>query len=148
MLNRRAFVQSAATAALGASALGLLGARRTVPWADLARRLKGKVVRPGDPWYSAYAQPNNLRYDAILPQAIAVCSDARDVSTAILFAREYGVPLVARSGGHSYAGYSTTPGLMIDLRTMHRVAFDEQTGIATLGGGARNADLYAAFRDS
>jgi FAD/FMN-containing dehydrogenase len=146
MLNRRVFLQSAASAALGASALGLLGASRSIPWAELARRLKGKVVLPGDQWYSAYAQPNNLRYDTILPQAIAVCSDARDVSTSLLFAREYGVPLVARSGGHSYAGYSTTPGLMIDLRLMSRVAFDEQTGIATIGGGARNAHLYAALR--
>ena len=147
MVNRRVFLQSAASAALGASALGLVGASRSIPWAELARRLNGKVVRPGDQWYNAYAQPNNLRYDAILPQAIAVCNDARDVSTSILFAREYGVPLVARSGGHSYAGYSTTPGLMIDLRSMNRVAFDEQTGVATLDGGARNANFYAAFRD-
>ncbi|HTU70291.1 MAG TPA: FAD-binding oxidoreductase [Candidatus Baltobacteraceae bacterium] len=147
MVNRRVFLQSAAAAALGTSALGLLGARRTIPWAELARRLRGKLVLPGDRWYAAYAQPNNLRYDAILPQAIAVCSDARDVSTSILFAREYGVPLVARSGGHSYAGYSTTPGLMIDLRTMNNVAFDESTGIATLGGGARNSNVYSAFRN-
>ncbi|HTZ56236.1 MAG TPA: FAD-dependent oxidoreductase, partial [Candidatus Acidoferrum sp.] len=147
MVNRRAFLQGTTGVALAASALGLLGASRSIPWAELARRLKGQLVRPGDRWYSAYAQPNNLRYDAILPQAIAMCSDARDVSASILFAREYGIPLVARSGGHSYAGYSTTPGLMIDLRSMNRVAFDEQTGIATLGGGARNANVYAAFRD-
>jgi FAD/FMN-containing dehydrogenase len=146
-VKRQAFLASAASAVLGTSALGLLGASGYIPWADLARRLRGKVVRPGDPWYLAYAQPNNLRYDAILPQAIALCADARDVSTSILFAREHGVPLVARSGGHSYAGYSTTPGLLIDLRMMSRVGFDEQTGIATLGGGARNANFYAAFRD-
>jgi FAD/FMN-containing dehydrogenase len=146
-VNRQAFLASTASTVLGASTFGVLGASRSIPWADLARRLRGKVVLPGDQWYGAYAQPNNLRYDAVLPQAIALCADARDVSASILFAREHGVPVVARSGGHSYAGYSTTPGLLIDLRMMSRVAYDEQTGIATLGGGARNANFYAAFRD-
>ena len=53
-----------------------------------------------------------------------VCRDAEDVSAAILWARENDVPLVARSGGHSYAGYSTTTGLMISLADLDAVSFD------------------------
>ena len=60
----------------------------------------------------------------MLPAGIALCAGANDVSTSILWARKYGVPLVARSGGHSYAGYSTTTGLMIDLATMRSFRFD------------------------
>ena len=146
MVNRQTFLAGAASAALGVSALGLLGARRAIPWNDLARRLDGKVLLPGAQWFAAYAEPNNLRYAALLPQAIAVCSNARDVSTAILFAREHGVPLVARTGGHSYAGYSTTPGLMIEMRMMHGLTFDDKTGIATVEGGVRNANVVAALR--
>lgn len=145
-MNRRVFLRGLGSTAIGASALGLLGARRAVPWNELAHRLQGKVLLSGDQWFAAYAQPNNLRYEALLPQAIALCKDAQDVRTSILFAREYGVPLVARSGGHSYAGYSTTPGLMIHLRMMNGLSFDANTGIATVAGGVRNANVFAALR--
>ncbi|HEX5275167.1 MAG TPA: FAD-binding oxidoreductase [Candidatus Rubrimentiphilum sp.] len=146
MLNRRKFLHGVAgAAALGAAGVELLAAARRLPWAALARNLSGSVVLPGDRGYGEFALPNNLRYSARRPAGIAMCKSARDVSAAISWARENGVPLVARSGGHSYAGYSTTSGLMIDLREMNGVSLDESTGIATVGGGARNGDVYAYF---
>ncbi|HEY8320488.1 MAG TPA: FAD-binding oxidoreductase [Candidatus Baltobacteraceae bacterium] len=144
MIDRRAFLFGAAGAAV--LARPLLGAMPRLPWDALAKRLSGTVVRPGDAGFAAYARPNNLRYASRLPLGIARCRTARDVSASILWARENGVPLAARSGGHSYAGYSTTGGLLIDLREMDAVVFDESTGIATLGGGSRNATFEAAFR--
>src|SRR5665213_1228046 len=106
MLNRRTFVMGA-SAVFGGASLGLLGAEPRLPWNDLAKRLSGRLVRSNDGDFVALARPNNLRYAAQLPAGIARCKGARDVSAAILWARENGVPLVARSGGHSYAGYST-----------------------------------------
>ena len=147
MVNRRAFLAGATSVALASSALSLLGPGRPIPWADLRRQLAGTLLQPGDPSFAAVAAPNNLRYGATLPQAIAMCKNARDVRTSIQFAREFSVPLVARSGGHSYAGYSTTPGLMINMRLMNAMAFDHDTGIATVGGGARNADVIGALRN-
>jgi FAD/FMN-containing dehydrogenase len=145
MIDRRGFLFGAV--AIGAAGLGLLAATPRLPWEALRRRLSGSLVLPGAGGYATFASPNNLRYATTLPAGIARCKSAQDVSAAILWARENDVPLVARSGGHSYAGYSTTTGLMIDMREMIAVSFDEQTGVATLGGGARNANFIAHFKD-
>jgi hypothetical protein len=81
---------------------------------ELARRISGPVLRPGDHGFRATALPNNLRYASILPQGIAKCASATDVAQAILWSQQNDIPLITRSGGHSYAGFSTTHGLMID----------------------------------
>ncbi len=135
----------AGATAFGASGIRSIGAVPRLPWDSLAHRLTGRLVLPGQSGYEAFARPNNLRYAATLPGGIALCANAHDVSTSILWAREHGVPLVARSGGHSYAGYSTTHGLMIDMRAMNGVSLDESTGIVTVGGGARNANVFKAL---
>ena len=146
MLDRRAFLQGVAgSVAIGSTGLGLLAAHPGLPWATLARRLSGRLVLPGDRGYGEIALPNNLRYAAVRPAGIAMCRNAQDVSASILWAREHGAPLVARSGGHSYAGYSTTPGLMIDVRDINAISVNEHTGVASVGGGARNAGLSAYF---
>jgi len=107
MLNRREFLSGVAgTAALGAAGVELLAATRRLPWRTLAQRVSGRVVLPGDRGYAEFALPNNLRYSALRPAGIVMCKSAHDVSASVLWARENGVALVARSGGHSYAGYS------------------------------------------
>lgn len=151
-MNRRRFINLAGAAALaGAGGLEFFPASaRTAAWPqrwnDLARRLKGPLLRPGDFGFGASALPNNLRYASVRPAAVAFCEDAHDVSAAIAWAREYEIPFVARSGGHSYAGYSTTTGLTIDLGRMRAVGYDPASGVATVGGGAHNADVFAALR--
>jgi FAD/FMN-containing dehydrogenase len=159
VINRRAFLLRSATAALASGAgfgllstlgcgdtAGIAPAPSALPWGSLARRLSGHVVLPSDAAFAPLARPNNLRYASRVPAGIAMCTNAEDVSASILWARENGVPLVARTGGHSYAGYSTTTGLMIDLGLMNSFAFDSGTGIATFGGGARNRDVYSECR--
>ncbi|HTA40707.1 MAG TPA: FAD-binding protein, partial [Candidatus Acidoferrales bacterium] len=159
IMDRRGFLARSATAALAGgagfgllSALGCSGGTGSVPapsglpWGSLARSLSGSLVLPDDPAFAALALPNNLRYASRVPAGIALCRNAADVSASILWAREHGVPLVARNGGHSYAGYSTTTGLMIDLTTMASFAFDHATGIATLGGGAKNREIFSECR--
>jgi FAD/FMN-containing dehydrogenase len=146
MLNRREFLTASAGAALlSASGAGLLGAARRKPWAALADRLSGPLIFPDERGFTEFALPNNLRYAAVRPAGIAMCKNAHDVSAAIVWARENDVPFVARSGGHSYAGYSTTRGLMIDVGPMRDVSLDESTGVVTIGGGARNAHVYDYF---
>jgi Berberine and berberine like/FAD binding domain len=49
---------------------------------------------------------------------------------------------VARGGGHSYAGFSTTTGLLLDLRKLNAVAIDPSTGEMTIGGAALNRDVF------
>jgi len=116
-----------------------------VPWPQLARTLQGRLVRPADAAYAVAHQLYDPRYDAVHPAAIAYCASPTDVQRAIAFAREHNVPLTARSGGHSYGGYSTTTGLVIDVTTMSNVAVKGAT--ATVGSGTRLIDLYTALNN-
>lgn len=56
------------------------------------------------------------------------------------------MPVAIRSGGHNYAGYSSTEGLLIDLGQMRSVAVDDDTGLATVQVGARNTDVYESLQ--
>ena len=154
-ITRRRFL---ATSAL-AVGVGVVGLGRTpalgrdlafvVPesaWRELAQRLSGPLLRPGDAGFAAIAKPNNLIFGAVIPDGIARCQSAGDVAQSILWSREHRVPVIARGGGHSYAGYSTTRGLLLDLSPLGQIAFDPATGIATVGGGARNGALYRELR--
>ena len=77
--------------------------------------MTGTVVAQGDPGYDAARLLYSPRFGAVHPLAVVYCESAIDVSRTILWARANGVPLRARSGGHSYAGYSTTTGVVIDV---------------------------------
>lgn len=150
-LSRRAFLRAGAGTALGLALPGWLSgcATRIVtrpPWAELAANLQGTLLFPGAPDFGSTASPWALQYASRLPEAIAMCASEADVRTCVLWAQAHAVPLVARSGGHSYAGYSTTPGLMINVSRMNAVEIDPATGVARLGGGARNRSVYAACR--
>lgn len=129
--------------------LDLLAPARTASGADwglLGRTLRGRLIRPRAPGYAAMAPGFNLRYANRLPAGIAVCADADDVSTALRWAQRHDVRLVPRAGGHSYAGYSSTQGLLIDVNGMTDVTVDAGAGTARVVGGARNADVAAALQ--
>ena len=64
---------------------------------------------------------SNERYDGVLPRAIAVAKGERDVAACVRFAAGSSLPFTARSGGHSYAGYSTTQGLIRDVRRLDAI---------------------------
>ena len=76
---------------------------------------------------------------------MAYCASPADVATCLAFARGHIVPIAARSGGHSYAGWSGTSGLIIDVTDMASVRLDTGSGLATVGAGAFLIDLYAAL---
>lgn len=155
-LSRRQFLRAGTGAALGLGlglpSLGWLTGCASLPgsptpaWNELAASLQGPLLMPGAPDFAAKARPWALQYASTLPQGIAQCLGEADVQACLQWAQAYKVPLVARSGGHSYAGYSTTTGLMVDVSAMNRVDIDGATGIARLGGGARNKHVYAACR--
>jgi FAD/FMN-containing dehydrogenase len=150
-LDRRDFLKCGSGAVLGlavpspAFAVEEVGEASPSDWADLARSLNGRLLQPGVPNFAALAAPWNLRFAATLPQAIARCASVRDVRTCLAFASATKVPFVIRSGGHSYAGFSTSTGLLLDVSAMNEVRYDVQSGRARLGGGARNANVYAGL---
>lgn len=145
---------AAATAVAGGAFSGFGGLvhaspRGTVPdsaWKELNRQLQGTLIRPGDDGYRTWGHPQNLRYNARRPAGVVVCHSARDVRTAVLWAQRTGIGLTARSGGHSYAGYSATTGLLVDLGQLERVEVNREDGTVTVGAGALNTDVYAGLQ--
>lgn len=117
-------------------------------WSSLSMKLRGRLLLPGQSGYDTARLSYNPIYDARRPAAVARCTSAEDVSACIAFAREHGVRLAARSGGHSYAGYSTPDqGLVVDVGPMNAVV-DHGDGTATIGAGARLVDIYATLAAS
>jgi FAD/FMN-containing dehydrogenase len=112
----------------------------------LAGRIAGEVLTPGAPGYESARKPAMARWHGIRPRAVVMCEDARDVAEALAFARRSGVHVAVRSGGHCFAGRSSTPGMVIDVTPMGSVSVTG--GIATVGAGTRLADLYDALNES
>jgi FAD/FMN-containing dehydrogenase len=130
----------------GASATGT-SARATVPRPlprTLQQAIRGHVFDRGDRGFSAAARVYDPRFDSVLPRAVARPVDARDVRSAIRFTVSGGIPVRARSGGHSYAGYSTVSnGVVLDLRRLNSIRVDKRAGTATVGAGAQLIDIYS-----
>ena len=70
--------------------------------------------------------------------------NAHDVGTCLAFVRKFGIKFAARSGGHSYAGYSSTTGLIIDVENLKGVQVSGTT--ANVGAGTRLIDFYSGWR--
>ncbi|MBT2511614.1 FAD-binding oxidoreductase [Streptomyces sp. ISL-98] len=113
-------------------------------WHELRRGLSraAGLYGPGSNDFHTLATPDNLRYAHVRPAGIVACATAKDVQAAVRWAAEHGLPLAPRSGGHNYAGYSTTSGLLITLRRMKSLAVRGTR--LHLGGGATNSDVYEA----
>ncbi|MFL5929156.1 MAG: FAD-binding oxidoreductase [Gaiellaceae bacterium] len=106
----------------------------------LRNTLRGTVITPADPLYATQRLGFNGLYDGIHPLAIAQPVDAADVAAVVQWARKSGVHVVPRSGGHSYGGYSSTAGVVVDLSEL--AAVHVAAGQAVVGAGARLGDIY------
>jgi FAD/FMN-containing dehydrogenase len=104
----------------------------------LRLELNNRVVAPGDPEYD---HARTLFYGGFdrHPAVIVMAADAADVARVIELARETGLQLAVRSGGHSVPGHSTTEGgIVLDLRDMNSLELDldsrtawAETGLTT-----------------
>ena len=114
-------------------------------WTTLANSLKGPLVRPGSSQYAVARRLFDPRFDGVSPMAVAYCISPADVQTCLAFAHRFNLPLVARCGGHSYAGYSTTTGIVVDVTRMNTVSVNANAGTATIGSGAKLIDVYSGL---
>ena len=109
----------------------------------LQNTLRGPVITRTDPRYPSARLAFDGLYDDIHPLAVAQPVDAADVATVVRWARRTGVHIVARSGGHSYGGYSSTSGVVVDLSRLASVHVT--AGQAVVGAGARLGNIYAVL---
>jgi FAD/FMN-containing dehydrogenase len=130
---------SVASAAV-TSVLARASGPTTADWTALAKDLSGTLVRPGDSSYATAKLLFDPRFDGQHPAGIAYVKSAHDVSTCLAFVRKFALPFAARSGGHSYAGWSGTSGLIIDVSDLKTVAVSGTT--AVVGAGTRLIDFY------
>lgn len=108
------------------------------------RDFNGVLLRPGDEGYDEARSVWNGGVDH-RPAAIARCTSPADVAAALAHARQTGLEVGVRGGGHNYSGAAVPDGgLTIDLAGMRGVTVDPLARRARCGGGAVQADLDAA----
>ena len=106
--------------------------------------LHGLLLRPGDAGYDAARHVYNAMIDKY-PAFIAQCADAADVSAAVNFSRDHGLPIAVRGGGHNGAGLGLVDdGLVIDLSAMRGVQVDAARQEVRVEGGCLWNDVDAA----
>jgi FAD/FMN-containing dehydrogenase len=105
---------------------------------ELRARVGGAVLEPG-------ARGAREVFNAMHPSRPAVtvrCTGTADVIAGVNFAREHGLPLAVRGGGHSIAGLSAIDGgVLLDLAPMRGVYVDAERKVAVVQGGALWGDV-------
>ena len=160
--QRRRFLAMAGLAAGAVPLAGTLGAGLVAPatsrryagkaepqagpgaadWAALRQALSThKLIRPGGKMYPAAKELFDPRFDFKRPAGVAYCATARDVSACVNFVRKFGLTVSARSGGHSYGGWSSNNGgLIVDVTGINY--FNVGAGSVTVGTGIHLIDFY------
>ncbi len=107
----------------------------------LRRRLRGTLLLRGDAGYDAARKVWNAGIDRA-PGLIVRCTGAADVMRAVEFARDRGLPVAVRGGGHSMAGHGVCDGgMMLDLSPMKGVRVDPARRTAQVQGGVTWGEL-------
>ena len=111
---------------------------------DLDSRVQGRLLRPGEQgWNDAIAIWNGMA--AKSPALVLQPASADDVAAAVSFARQHGLLLSVKGGGHNIAGTSLAPGgLTLDLSPMRQVTVDPDAKLAQVGPGCLLGDVDQA----
>jgi hypothetical protein len=108
---------------------------------ELGAALRGELVRPGDLSYERHRRVWNGSIDRH-PGLIARCCGVADVRSAIRFARDHGLLVAVRGGGHSFPGHSVCDdGMVIDLSPMKGVRVDPVARTARVQAGVLLGEL-------
>jgi hypothetical protein len=108
---------------------------------QLRSRVRGQIIQPSDPQYDSARKVYNAMIDK-RPSLIVTCLDAADVIAAVEFARDSGLLVAIRGGGHNGGGLGTCDGgLVIDLSRMKGVGVDPVGRTARVGGGCVWGDV-------
>ena len=104
------------------------------------RGISGSVLTPADDGYDEARRVHNGLIDR-RPAVIVRCQGASDVAAAVRFARDSGLDISVRGGGHNVAGRCVADdAVMIDLSEMRGITVDADARTARAGGGVHWAD--------
>src|SRR5262247_2482216 len=113
----------------------------TAPYEELAAAVRGDLITPGDPGYDQARAVYNAMIDK-RPAAIARCRDAADVITCVRFAREHGVEIAVRGGGHNAGGLAVADGaLVIDLSLLRSTTVNPENHTVRADAGCTWGDV-------
>ena len=108
---------------------------------ELKSRVRGPLLRPGEPGYDEARSVWNAMIDR-RPALIVRCLGTADVVACVAAAREYGLQLSIKGGGHNIAGLAVCDGgLMLDLSLMRGVWVDPGQGVARAQAGCLLGDV-------
>ena len=111
---------------------------------ELRGRTSGQVITQDDPGYDEARAVYNAMIDK-RPSVVVRATEAADVVAAVNHARENGLDLAVRGGGHSVPGFGTVDdGVVIDLSGMRAVTVDPASKTARAQGGATWSDFNDA----
>jgi FAD/FMN-containing dehydrogenase len=105
--------------------------------------IAGNVVLPGSPAYESVSKPFAARFHDVHPQAVVLCKTPSDVAETLSLAVRVGLRTAVRSGGHCFAGHSSSDGVVIDVTPMNSVSVAGE--LATIGAGARLGEVYRSL---
>src|SRR5437763_8891119 len=107
-------------------------------------RFEGDLLEPGDDGYDEARTVFNAMIDR-RPRLIVRCTGAADVVAGVLLARETGLPLAVRGGGHGVNGHAVCDdGIMLDLSPMKRIDVDSDARVARAQAGVTWGEFDAA----
>jgi FAD/FMN-containing dehydrogenase len=110
----------------------------------LREEVRAAVITAGDPGYDEARTVHNGMIDRF-PELVLRAEQVADVVAGVNFARDAGLELAVRGGGHSAPGFGTCEGgMVIDLAPMRTVYVDPATATARAGGGATWGDFNYA----
>ena len=113
---------------------------RDLQW--LQRHISGAVLLPGTPAYDQAVEIDNGRVQ-LRPRFIVQANSTADVATTLAYAKQHGLRLTTKGGGHSAAGYSlNSGGVVLDLSLMTRIDLDVENRIVKVQMGARWKAVY------
>jgi FAD/FMN-containing dehydrogenase len=119
-------------------------AQQPALFSELRTTLDGRAIAPGDAGYDA---ARTLFYGGFdrRPALIVRAANAADVARVVRFAREAGMELAVRGGGHSLAGHSIVEGgIVLDLRDMKALAIDPERRTAWAEAGLTTGEYTQA----
>jgi FAD/FMN-containing dehydrogenase len=110
-------------------------------------RFEGELLEPGDDGYDEARTVFNAMIDR-RPRLIVRCTGAADVAAGVLLARETGLPLAVRGGGHGVNGHAVCDdGIMLDLTPMKRIDVDPEARVVRAQAGVNWGEFDAATQE-